>query len=73
MILTIDEPGVALGFAGIGTGRNVALPGQFIQQDSDKACWVNIETSTKICVWYVVGRRRRFEPFANIVGFSWQE
>lgn len=51
MILIIDAPGVALGFADFGTGRNVSLPGQFIQVDSDKACWLNTETADKICAW----------------------
>ncbi len=51
VIMIIDKPVVAVGFTDFGTGRNVSLPGQYIQQDSDKACWVNTETSDKICAW----------------------
>lgn len=51
VILLMEQPGVAIGFTNYGTGRNVALPGQYIQQQSDKACWANNETSATICVW----------------------
>lgn len=51
VILLMEEPGVASGYTNYGTGRNVALPGQYIQQDSDKACWVNDETSVRFCAW----------------------
>ena len=51
MILVIDSPGVAFGFADYGTGRNVALPGRFIRSDSDRACWANSDTGTEICAW----------------------
>ncbi|WP_108818544.1 hypothetical protein [Pseudovibrio sp. Alg231-02] len=51
MILVIDPPGVAYGWANFGTGRNVFLPGKYLRDDADKACWVNDETNTKICVW----------------------
>lgn len=51
IILLVEEPGVAIGFTNFGTGRNVALPGQYIQQQSDKACWVNDETSARLCAW----------------------
>ncbi len=51
MILMIDPPGVAYGWADFGTGRNVFLPGKYYRQDTDKACWVNDTTNDKICVW----------------------
>lgn len=51
MILVIDAPGVAYGWADFGTGRNVSLPGKYLRQDADKACWLNDETNAKICVW----------------------
>ena len=50
-ILIMESPGVAFGYADFGTGRNVSLPGQYIRQDTDRACWENTETNTKICVW----------------------
>lgn len=51
MILVIDAPGVAYGWANFGTGRNVSLPGKYLRQDTDKACWLNHTTNDKICVW----------------------
>lgn len=50
-ILNMDSPGVASGFADFGTGRNVFLPGQYIRQIEDSACWENTETKSKICAW----------------------
>ena len=50
-ILIMDSPGIASGFADYGTGRNVYLPGQYIRQNKDRACWENSETKTKICAW----------------------
>lgn len=50
-ILIIDSPGVAEGFADLGTGRNVALPGEYRRDQDDGACWRNTETDTKICAW----------------------
>ena len=49
--LEVDQPGFAFGFAVFGTGRNVALPGQFVRGNDDPACWNNPETDMKICAW----------------------
>src|SRR3954454_2705920 len=38
VILNIDAPGVAFGFAELG-GRNVPLPGRYHRSDADRACW----------------------------------
>ena len=48
--LEVDQPGVAFGFADFGDG-NVSLPGQYVRQSDDPACWANPDTSTKICAW----------------------
>lgn len=48
--LNMSGPGVAFGFAQIG-GKNVALPGRYVRDASDGACWVNDATKTKICAW----------------------
>ena|ERR1700752_3399684 len=46
-ILNVEEPGVAVGFLGIG-GRNTALPGQY-KRRGESACWVNTITRAEIC------------------------
>ena len=48
--LWIDSPGFAAAFVNIG-GRNVSLPGMYVRQRDDPACWGNPETNTKICAW----------------------
>ena len=48
--LWIDRPGFAAGFVNLG-GRNIALPGLYVRQRDDGACWANPETNTKICAW----------------------
>ena len=48
--LLIDTPGFATGFVNVGT-RNISLPGQYVRQSDDPACWNNPETNTKICAW----------------------
>ena len=48
--LWIDTPGVAAGFVELG-GRNVALPGRYVRQADDPACWHNGDTDTRICAW----------------------
>ncbi len=48
--LIVDRPGFAYGFEDFGN-RFVPLPGQYVRQRDDPACWSNPETSTKICVW----------------------
>ena len=49
--LEVDGPGAAFGFADLGTGRNVALPGTFRRADDDGACWDNDVTEVRICAW----------------------
>lgn len=48
--LEVDQPGFAYGFVSFGQ-RNVSLPGQYVRQRDDAACWANPETNTKICAW----------------------
>jgi hypothetical protein len=48
--LWVDSPGFAAGFVNLGD-RNIALPGMYVRQSDDPACWANPETSTKICAW----------------------
>ncbi|MEZ5812028.1 MAG: hypothetical protein R3D45_11505 [Rhizobiaceae bacterium] len=45
-----DTPGFAWGFARF-SDRFVPLPGQYVRQSDDPACWSNPETSTKMCAW----------------------
>lgn len=49
--LEVDAPGLAHVFADFGTGRSVALPGQFARSLKDGACWESGETQVKLCVW----------------------
>ena len=48
--LQVDRPGFAYGFLDLGAG-NVSLPGEYVRQSDDPACWANPDTSTKICAW----------------------
>ena len=48
--LLMDRPGFAYGFANFGD-RNVPLPGMYVRQSDDPACWSNPETATRICAW----------------------
>lgn len=48
--IEVDRPGFAYGYANFGD-RNVALPGMFVRQRDDGACWANPETDVKICAW----------------------
>lgn len=48
--LWVERPGFAAGFVDFG-GRNISLPGMYVRQRDDTACWANPETSTKICAW----------------------
>jgi hypothetical protein len=50
VILDIDAPGIAYGFAGLG-GRNVALPGRYRRAATDPACWDNDVTGARVCAW----------------------
>jgi len=49
-ILNIDEPNVASGFANFGS-RNISLPGRYLRDRGDPACWVNDATAAKVCAW----------------------
>jgi hypothetical protein len=49
-ILVVDEPGTAFGYLNMGD-RNVSLPGQFVRETEDRACWRNTETGTRVCAW----------------------
>ena len=49
--LEVDRPGFAFGYVDLGTGRTIPLPGQFVRQRDDTACWANPETDVKICAW----------------------
>lgn len=48
--LIVDEPGVASAFVNFGD-RNISLPGRYLRQRDDPACWGSPETDTKICAW----------------------
>lgn len=48
--LWIDSPGFAAGFVTL-SGRSVALPGMYVRQGDDRACWSNPQTATRICAW----------------------
>ena len=50
ILLDVDQPGTAFGFANFGT-RNVALPGRYLRSKADPACWVNDTTQVKVCAW----------------------
>ena len=47
--LWIDSP--ARGGVREYWGRNVSMPGMYVRQRDDPACWGNSETNTKICAW----------------------
>ncbi|MBZ0215426.1 MAG: hypothetical protein K8F25_02635, partial [Fimbriimonadaceae bacterium] len=38
-------------FHGVFVGREIALPGYYMRQRQDPACWSNSETNTSICAW----------------------
>ena len=48
--LIIERPGFASAFVNLGQ-RNISLPGLYVRQRTDPACWANPETETKICAW----------------------
>ncbi|WP_375460789.1 hypothetical protein [uncultured Enterovirga sp.] len=47
--LLVDEPGDAFASASFSGGRNVPLPGRYLQDRNDRACWVSNATGTRIC------------------------
>ena len=49
-ILVIDSPGYASGFVNLGH-RNVPLPGTYVRERGDPACWSSAATDTRICAW----------------------
>jgi len=48
--LWVDTPGVASGFVNFGD-RNISLPGQYVRETQDPACWSNSETGARVCAW----------------------
>jgi hypothetical protein len=48
--IEVDRPGFAYGYVDFGD-RNISLPGMYVRQQDDGACWANPETNTKICAW----------------------
>ncbi|WP_434735726.1 hypothetical protein [Accumulibacter sp.] len=48
--LNMVEPGFAYGFLNLSKG-NIPLPGRFVRNPTEKACWENDATSTRICAW----------------------
>ena len=46
----VYQPGRAYGFADFGSG-NTSLPGEYIRNRQDRACWDNTATATQICAW----------------------
>lgn len=48
--MDVDRPGFAYGYVDFGD-RNISLPGMYVRQRDDGACWANPETNTKICAW----------------------
>lgn len=48
--IEVVERGLAYGYANFGGGQ-VVLPGQYIRQRSDPACWANSSTGAAICAW----------------------
>ena len=49
-ILSVIEPGVALGFVNFGQG-NIALPGRYLRSNADPACWANDSTQAESCAY----------------------
>jgi hypothetical protein len=48
--LLIEQPGVASGYIDFGA-RSIALPGVYVREAADPACWANSATGTRICAW----------------------
>ena len=48
--IEVYRPGRAYGYADFGTG-STSLPGEYIRNRQDRACWDNTETGTQICAW----------------------
>jgi hypothetical protein len=48
--LNMSEPGVAYGFTQIES-KSIPLPGRYLRDSNDGACWVNDATKAKICAW----------------------
>lgn len=47
--ILIDEPGRAMAFVDLGTGRDIALPDPYRLVPGDPGCWVGEETGNRIC------------------------
>ena len=50
VMLNIIEPHTAYGFVNFGP-RNISLPGHYVRDRSEPACWVNDSRRDKICAW----------------------
>jgi hypothetical protein len=49
-ILTMNGDNTAFAFVQVrGRGRNIALPGTYIRDPADRACWANFDPSFRIC------------------------
>ena len=48
--LVMDSPGRAFGYVNFGD-RNISLPGVFVRETSDRACWRNVDTGARLCAW----------------------
>jgi len=48
--LWVDTPGIAAGFINFGD-RNISLPGQYVRETQDPACWRSDATEARICAW----------------------
>ena len=48
--LNMTEPGVAFGFTQMGP-RSIPLPGRYLRDTNDRACWINDATQAKLCAW----------------------
>lgn len=48
--IEVERPGSAFGFVTID-GRTIPLPGRYLRESGDGACWSNSETGARICAW----------------------
>jgi hypothetical protein len=49
-MLTLNGDDTAYAFVQIrGRGRNVALPGVYVRDEADRACWANAQPAFRIC------------------------
>jgi hypothetical protein len=49
-IMSLNGDGTAYAFVQVrGRGRNVALPGVYVKDQADRACWANSDPPFRIC------------------------